>query len=99
MLCRQDFTAQDGSLRTLLLQIALPDEQAVTRASQDAWRVWLLAVPLYVAAAGFFIHQISRRIRRPLDRLHKAVVAQAQGTPVRVGDCAWSGAGPHRREL
>lgn len=87
VLCRQDFTAQDGSLRTLLLRIALPDEQAVTRASQDAWRVWLLAVPLYVAAAGFFIHQISRRIRRPLDRLHKAVVAQAQGTPVRVGDC------------
>lgn len=86
-LYRYDFTAGDGSPRTLLMQVALPDEQAVYRASQDAWRIWLLAIPLYVAAAGFFIHQISRRIRRPLDRLHAAVVAQAQGNPVRVGDC------------
>ena len=39
------------------------------------------------SAAGFFIHQISRRIRKPLDRLHAAVVAQAQGKQVRVGDC------------
>ena len=28
---------------------------ASTGASQDAWRIWLLAIPLYVAAAGFFI--------------------------------------------
>src|SRR5699024_11153147 len=86
-LYRYDFTADDGSGRILLLQVALPDEQAIYQASQDSWRVWLLAIPLYVAAAGFFIHQISRRIRKPLDRLHAAVVAQAQGKQVRVGDC------------
>lgn len=86
-LYRYDFTADDSSGRILLLQVALPDEQALYQASQDSWRVWLLAIPLYVAAAGFFIHRISRRIRKPLDRLHRAVVAQAQGKPVRVGDC------------
>lgn len=86
-LYRYDFTGEEGQPLTLLMQVALPDEQQVYQTSQNAWRIWLLAIPLYVAAAGYFIHRLSRRIRRPLDRLYTAVEAQARGTPVRVGDC------------
>ncbi len=86
-LYRHSFTAADGTDRTVLLCMAPLDDAALARVGRNGWQIWLAAVPLYAAALAFFIWQVGRRIRPPLDRLQAAVEAQAQGRRVRVGDC------------
>ena len=86
-LYRYDFTAADGSARTLLLCAAPLNEEALARVSGSGWLVWLAALPLYAAALAFFIWRLGRRIRPPLERLRAALDAQARGQRVPVGDC------------
>lgn len=57
------------------------------RAYRASWKIWLLVIPLYLVGAGLFIWWLKGKIGRPLQRLNEAVVSQAQGKQVRVGDC------------
>lgn len=84
---RAPFTAEDGSAMLLIIRDVRVSEEDYARRYQDTWRVWLLCIPLYLAAAGVFIWWLSRKIGRPLRRLNDAVVSQAQGKLVKVGNC------------
>lgn len=86
-LSRFSFPGANGESLVLLMSTAFPDEQATYQAYQASWRVWLLLLPVSVLAGAFFAGRISRAIRRPLDRLHEAMLAQAEGRSVRVGSC------------
>ncbi len=81
------FFSTDGEAMTLLIREGLTSEADYTRRYQEAWRVWLVFIPLYLAAAGLFIWWLGRKIGRPLRRLNDAVVSQSEGKMVRVGDC------------
>lgn len=84
---RYDFTARSGAQRTLLLRIPVLTEENYSRLLRSADRLWLLALPLYLAAAGGFILWLDKRIRRPLDRLGHAIVGLGEGRPARAADC------------
>lgn len=84
---RAPFIGKDGSEMWLLIRNVSISEEDYARRYQETWRVWLLFIPLYLAAAGLFIWWLGRKIGRPLRRLNDAVVSQAQGRLVKVGDC------------
>ena len=86
-LYRADFSAQSGAPMTALLRLSLLSDEDYTAAYQNSWKVWLLFLPLYLAATALFIWQLRRKIARPLRRLNDAVVAQSENRPARVGDC------------
>ena len=81
------FRSADGEEMTLLIREGLTSEADYTRRYREAWQVWLVFLPLYLAAAGLFIWWLGRKIGRPLRRLNDAVVSQSEGKTVRVGDC------------
>lgn len=76
---------QDG--RTLLVRV---DEWGIDEYSslmQRASRVWLILLPLYIAAALGFILWLNALIRRPLSRLDAAIVSLGEGRPAKAGNC------------
>lgn len=81
-LTRCGFTAGDGSRLTALFYRKILSADEYQSMYSSAWRVWLVFVPLYICAAGLFIWWLDRRIRRPLDRLNAAVLAQTEGRRV-----------------
>ena len=83
---RAAFYGEDGSPMTLLIREGSGGSDYLSR-YQETWQVWLLFIPLYLAAAGLFIWWLSRKIGRPLRRLNDAVASQAEGRLVKVGDC------------
>lgn len=86
-LSRRTFTGRDGLQRTILFWSRKWDEADYLAKYQSSWKVWLLFIPLYIAATAIFILWLNRRIRRPLAKLNSAIVSQADGNPVRVGNC------------
>ena len=86
-LSRYQFVNDDGQIHTLLLRDAAIDSDAYYQRYNASWRIWLLVIPLYLAAAGLFIWWLKNKIGRPLQRLNDAVTAQAEGRRSRVGDC------------
>ena len=86
-LYRASFADSRGAQHTLLLREAALTDAAYQRAYRRSGLVWLLFIPLYLAAVGLFIWRLRRRIARPLQTLNAAVQAQAEGRKVRVGDC------------
>ena len=80
------FIDVNGYERTILMKSAYMDEKSYYSLFHASWRIWLLFLPLYVIATGYFIWRINRTIRRPLDRLHEAVTAQSEGRSVRIGN-------------
>lgn len=81
-LSRCDFTSGDGRALTALFFTRLRSAGEYQTAYEASWRVWLLFLPLYICAAGFFIVWLDRRMRRPLDALNTAVVARSEGRRV-----------------
>ena len=73
-------------MTVLLREVQLSDAVYAQR-YQSSWKIWLLFLPLYLLSAGLFIWWLSCRIGRPLRRLNDAVVSQAEGRMVRVGNC------------
>ncbi len=86
-LYRALFADGQGEEHTLLLRETAITDAAYQRAYRRSGLIWLLFVPLYLAAVGLFIWRLRRRIARPLQTLNAAVEAQAEGRNVRVGDC------------
>lgn len=86
-LFRSEFTGKQGEKLTVLLCAPRWTQEGYQEAYQNSQQIWLLFIPLYLAATGGFIWWMNRRIRHPLDRLNTAILAQAEGCPVRVGDC------------
>ena len=86
-LSRYQFVNDDGQVHTLLLRDAAIDSDAYYQRYNASWRIWLLVIPLYLAAAGLFIWWLKNKIGQPLQRLNDAVTAQAEGRRSRVGDC------------
>lgn len=86
-LSRHIFVNGAGQVRTLLLRDAALDTDTYYERYNASWRIWLLVIPLYLAAAGLFIWWLKNKIGRPLQRLNDAVAAQAEGRMSRVGDC------------
>lgn len=84
---RYSFTGAGGSGRTVVMEDTYPDSERYYQGYQASWRIWLAFIPLYLIAAGLFIWWLNRTIRLPLERLNQAVVAQADGRPIEVGDC------------
>ena len=66
---------------------AFISDEEYYRLYDNSWKIWLLFIPLFALASGLFIRHLNRTIRRPLDKLNDAVLAQANGHPVLVGDC------------
>lgn len=54
---------------------------------EKSGRLWLLAIPLYLAATLLFIVLMDRHFRRPLARLNQAIVRLGAGENVSAGDC------------
>lgn len=84
---RQEVSDADGRTMTVLFREAYLNAESYYRIYVHSWRIWLLSLPLYLAAAGGFIWWMRRKIGRPLQRLNDAVEAQSAGRLVRVGDC------------
>lgn len=78
-LARAEFTAPDGTARTLLVRMPAYTVQHYERAMAAANRIWLLLIPLYLLASGCFIFGLRGRIGRPLARLDRAIVRLGQG--------------------
>ena len=85
-LTRAAVSGDGGEITVVFLEKFLSDSDYY-RAYRASWKIWLLVIPLYVAGAGLFIWWLKGTIGRPLQRLNEAVVSQAQGKQVRVGDC------------
>jgi len=86
-LYRYGFTASDGRpLTALFYTSAWSDEAFQLQYNRTLWLL-LLFVPLALAAVGCFIWWLSRRIRRPLDRLNDAILAQSDGRPAGAAAC------------
>ena len=83
---KQAFTASDGTARILLVYYGIWNENSWQQKYQLSLQVWLLLLPLSLAAIGLFILWLDRRIRKPLDTLNAAILAQADGRPARAGD-------------
>lgn len=81
-LYKKSFMSESGSQLTALFFRRTWSAEEYQRQYENAWRVWLLFIPLYICAAGLFIWWLDRRIRRPLETLNAAVLAQAEGHPV-----------------
>ena len=86
-LFRASFRRSDGQTATAVLRIPPVSDDAYFAAYQNAWKVWLLFLPLYFVVTALFIWQLRRKIARPLRCLNDAVEAQAENRPARVGDC------------
>lgn len=86
-LIRAEFTDTQGEHRTILMREKRMGTEESYQSYLAARWIWLLFLPLYLAAAGAFIAWMRRKIGRPLRRLNEAVEAQARGQTVRVGDC------------
>lgn len=86
-LFRASFRLSDGQAATAVLRIPPVSDDAYFAAYQNAWKIWLLFLPLYFIVTALFIWQLRRKIARPLRCLNDAVEAQAENRPARVGDC------------
>ena len=87
LLSRWEGEDREGRPILVLLRERIIDDGSYYRRYQQSWKIWLLALPLYLLSVAFFLWWLSRKIGRPLRRLNDAVEAQAEGRLVRVGDC------------
>ena len=87
LLSRWEGEDQAGQPILLLLRERFTDDGSYYRRYQQSWKIWLLALPLYLISVASFLWWLSRKIGRPLRRLNEAVEAQAEGRLKRVGDC------------
>ena len=87
ILSRGLFSDGNGASMTVLLREVQLSDAVYAQRYQSSWKIWLLFLPLYLLSAGLFIWWLSCRIGRPLRRLNDAVVSQAEGRMVRVGNC------------
>lgn len=65
-LFRASFRRSDGQTATAVLRIPPVSDDAYFAAYQNAWKVWLLFLPLYFVVTALFIWQLRRKIARPL---------------------------------
>lgn len=86
-LYRRTFTGADGAVRYALFYTPDWDEAAFQKQYEASLRILLLFLPLALAAAAGFIWWLNRKIRRPLDHLNGAIIAQAEGRPGEAGSC------------
>ncbi len=85
-LYRYQFISSEGNPQTLLFQVPRWTAARYEKANSSALRIWLLLIPLYIAAAGGFVIWLNRKIRRPLKKLDNAIVGLADGKTL-ASDC------------
>lgn len=90
----QDFNLERCSARSpageelnVLLLLPKYSEAHYEAAFIKAGRLWLLAIPLYLAATLVFVRLLDRHFRRPLSRLKAATLRLGAGEPPDAGDC------------
>ena len=81
------FTNSENRMMTILLKDPVLSAEEYYRAYRASLWLWLIFLPLYILDTGFFIFLLNRKIRIPLEQLNKAVLLQAEGNSVRVGNC------------
>ena len=86
-LSRRETETATGEPITLLLLLPHYSETYYLDAVEKAGRLWLLAIPLYLAAALLLVALLNRHFRRPLARLNQAILAFAAGKPASARDC------------
>ena len=80
-------TDAQGNALTVLLLIPRYSDTFYQEILEQSGRMWLLAIPLYLAATLIFIVLMDRHFRRPLARLNQAIVRLGAGEKVSAGDC------------
>lgn len=88
---RYPFVSSQGEQRILLFTTDYFNSEDAAYFYQESWKIWLLFVPLYIVFTIFFIWRLRKNILTPLNRLHRAVVDQARGQSVSIGNYD----GPH----
>lgn len=63
-LFRASFRLSDGQAATAVLRIPPVSDDAYFAAYQNAWKIWLLFLPLYFIVTALFIWQLRRKIAR-----------------------------------
>ncbi len=84
---RYDYADDAGERRILILREGSYGYEEYSRAVAQAGRVWLLVIPLYLAAALGFILWLGRRIRRPMEKLNQAIVGLSEGRSANASAC------------
>ena len=77
----------EGRELNLLLLLPQYSEEYYQAAFRRAGRLWLPAIPLYLAATLLFVRLLDRHFRRPLSRLKAATLRLGAGEEPSAGDC------------
>lgn len=80
-------TDAQGRVISVLLLLPRYSDAFYQQILEKAGHLWLLAIPLYLAATLIFITLMDRHFRRPLSRLNQAIVRLGAGEKVSAGDC------------
>ena len=87
MLNKHTFLGEDGNVYILLMKSMPPGPMEYETIYQKALYLWTLLIPLYLITVICFIWTLNKKIRIPLEKLNRSVVAQVEGKHVHVGDC------------